>query len=115
MLPALTQREYSFRLEVTRFDWGSDRYKRTGSLLPEGGVAQTSIRTSNGSAYSARLVVSVLLPSPKPSEPHGVYHRTTRGIHVLPLYTAPARVACAEPGRSRWKRDGACQLGGAGA
>jgi len=35
-----------------------------------------------GFAASALLVVSVLLPSPRPSEPRGVYDRTTRGIHI---------------------------------
>lgn len=40
VLYALTQREDSLRLEVTRFDWGSDRYRRTGRLMPEDGVTQ---------------------------------------------------------------------------
>ncbi|MDP2081055.1 MAG: MFS transporter [Pseudotabrizicola sp.] len=35
-----------------------------------------------GFAASAVLVVSVLLPSPKPSSPRGVYDRTTRGIRI---------------------------------
>lgn len=35
-----------------------------------------------GFAASAALVVSVLLPNPKPSEPRGVYDRTTRGIRI---------------------------------
>lgn len=35
-----------------------------------------------GFAASAVLVVSVLLPSPKPSEPRGIYDRTTRGIRI---------------------------------
>jgi len=35
-----------------------------------------------GFAPSAALVVSVLLPSPKPSEPRGIYDRTTRGIRI---------------------------------
>ena len=35
-----------------------------------------------GFAASALLVVSVLLPSPKPSEPLGIYDRTTRGIRI---------------------------------
>ena len=33
-------------------------------------------------AASALLVVSVLLPNPKPSEPRGIYDRTTRGIRI---------------------------------
>lgn len=40
VLHALTGREGSFRLDVTQFDWGSDRYRRTGRLMPEDGVAQ---------------------------------------------------------------------------
>lgn len=35
-----------------------------------------------GFGASAMLVVSVLLPSPKPSEPRGIYDRTTRGIRI---------------------------------
>lgn len=35
-----------------------------------------------GFAASAALVVAVLLPSPKPSEPRGIYDRTTRGIRI---------------------------------
>ncbi|WP_370276590.1 MFS transporter [Roseovarius indicus] len=38
--------------------------------------------TVAGFAASAVLVVSVLLPSPKPSEPRGIYDRTTRGIRI---------------------------------
>jgi H+ antiporter protein len=35
-----------------------------------------------GFAASAALVVSVLLPSPKPSQPRGIHDRTTRGIRI---------------------------------
>ncbi|OWU84525.1 major facilitator transporter [Oceanicola sp. 22II-s10i] len=35
-----------------------------------------------GFVGSALLVVSVMLPSPKPSEPRGIYDRTTRGIRI---------------------------------
>ncbi|QTN36384.1 MFS transporter [Cognatishimia activa] len=35
-----------------------------------------------GFAASALLVVSVMLPSPKSSEPRGIYDRTTRGIRI---------------------------------
>ena len=35
-----------------------------------------------GFVASALLVVSVLLPSPGPSEPRGIYDRTTRGIRI---------------------------------
>ena len=38
--------------------------------------------TVMGFAASAVLVVSVMLPSPKPSEPCGIYDRTTRGIRI---------------------------------
>src|SRR6056297_921469 len=38
--------------------------------------------TVAGFAASALLVVSVLLPRPKPSKPRGVYDRTTRGIRI---------------------------------
>lgn len=45
--------------------------------------------TVAGFAASAALVVSVLLPSPKPAAPRGVYHRTTRGAR---LYLATPRL-----------------------
>ena len=35
-----------------------------------------------GFVGSALLVVSVLLPSPKPAEPRGIYDRTTRGMRI---------------------------------
>ena len=38
--------------------------------------------TVAGFLGSALLVVSVVLPSPKPSEPRGIYDRTTRGIRI---------------------------------
>ncbi len=38
--------------------------------------------TLAGFAASALLVVSVMLPNPKPSEPRGIYDRTTRGIRI---------------------------------
>ncbi|WP_171208612.1 MULTISPECIES: MFS transporter [unclassified Ruegeria] len=38
--------------------------------------------TALGFVASALLVVSVALPSPKPSRPRGIYDRTTRGIKI---------------------------------
>ncbi|MBS0125668.1 MFS transporter [Thetidibacter halocola] len=38
--------------------------------------------TVAGFAASALLVVSVLLPSPRPAAPRGIYDRTTRGIRI---------------------------------
>ena len=35
-----------------------------------------------GFLVSAALVVSVVLPSPKPAQPRGIYDRTTRGIRI---------------------------------
>lgn len=35
-----------------------------------------------GFLISAALVVSVVLPNPKPSQPRGIYDRTTRGIRI---------------------------------
>jgi H+ antiporter protein len=35
-----------------------------------------------GFLASAALVVSVILPSPKPTEPRGIYERTTRGMRI---------------------------------
>ena len=38
--------------------------------------------TVAGFAASATLIISVMLPSPKPSAPRGIYDRTTRGIRI---------------------------------
>ncbi len=40
VLDALTARDGGFALDITRYDWGSDRYRRTGALMPEDGLAQ---------------------------------------------------------------------------
>jgi tartrate dehydrogenase/decarboxylase/D-malate dehydrogenase len=40
VLEALVERDGGFRLDVETFDWGSERYKRTGALMPEGGAEQ---------------------------------------------------------------------------
>ncbi|WP_027133292.1 tartrate dehydrogenase [Geminicoccus roseus] len=38
VLEALAERDAGFALDVERFDWGSERYKRTGALMPEDGA-----------------------------------------------------------------------------
>lgn len=38
VLDALAQRQGDLSFEVTNFDWGSDRYKQTGSMMPEDGL-----------------------------------------------------------------------------
>jgi len=40
VLQALEARAGGFRLEVTGFDWGSERYKRQGALMPADGLQQ---------------------------------------------------------------------------
>ncbi|OQM76541.1 tartrate dehydrogenase [Manganibacter manganicus] len=40
VLEALVERDGGFRLDVKTFDWGSERYKRTGALMPEDGAEQ---------------------------------------------------------------------------
>jgi tartrate dehydrogenase/decarboxylase/D-malate dehydrogenase len=39
-LEVLAQRDGGFSIDVTEFDWGSDRYKKTGALMPEDGTDQ---------------------------------------------------------------------------
>lgn len=53
-----------------------------GLLLAVVSYNSLFLGTVVGFAASAVLIVSVLLPSPKPSEPRGVYDRTTRGIRI---------------------------------
>jgi tartrate dehydrogenase/decarboxylase/D-malate dehydrogenase len=40
VLAALAERDGHFALDVERFDWGSERYKRSGALMPEDGADQ---------------------------------------------------------------------------
>ncbi|SFP93294.1 MFS transporter [Tranquillimonas alkanivorans] len=53
-----------------------------GLLLAVMSYNSLFLGTVAGFAASAFLVVSVLLPSPKPSEPRGIYNRSTRGIRI---------------------------------
>lgn len=53
-----------------------------GLLLAVVSYNSLFLGTVVGFAASAALVVSVLLPSPKPTEPRGIYDRTTRGIRI---------------------------------
>ncbi|PJF09370.1 tartrate dehydrogenase [Pseudorhodobacter sp. MZDSW-24AT] len=39
-LEALQRRDGGFMLDVTTFDWGSERYRKTGAMMPEDGTAQ---------------------------------------------------------------------------
>lgn len=39
-LDVLAKRDGGFRIDVTEFDWSSERYKRTGSFMPEDGIEQ---------------------------------------------------------------------------
>lgn len=38
VLEALAERSGAFALEVEKFDWGSERYRQTGALMPEDGA-----------------------------------------------------------------------------
>ncbi|CAN5656143.1 tartrate dehydrogenase [soil metagenome] len=38
VIGAIARRDGGFRLDVTRLDWGSERYRRTGRMMPEDGV-----------------------------------------------------------------------------
>jgi len=40
VLETLSKRDGGFSLDVTEFDWGSERYKREGALMPEDGTEQ---------------------------------------------------------------------------
>src|ERR1700679_2699110 len=40
VLDALSKADGGFRLDVQRFDWGSERYRRIGAFMPEEGLAQ---------------------------------------------------------------------------
>ena len=42
VLETLAARDGGFALDVTRYDWGSDRYKRTGAMMPDDGLDRLS-------------------------------------------------------------------------
>jgi len=43
-LEVLAKRDGGFNLDVKEFDWGSDRYKKTGALMPEDGTETLKAR-----------------------------------------------------------------------
>ncbi len=40
VLDALAERDGNFAFEVETFDWGTDRFKKTGAFMPEDGADQ---------------------------------------------------------------------------
>ena len=56
VLNALAERDGGFALDVTSFDWGSDRYKREGALMPADGAQDLKIMTLFSLVLSARLI-----------------------------------------------------------
>ena len=40
VLGVLQERAGDFRIDVEHFDWGADRYRRTGTMMPEDGLDQ---------------------------------------------------------------------------
>lgn len=76
---------YTRALSLSRLAYDLENIARpmlAGLLLAVVSYNSLFLGTVVGFAASAALVVSVLLPSPKPSEPRGVYDRTTRGIRI---------------------------------
>jgi tartrate dehydrogenase/decarboxylase/D-malate dehydrogenase len=51
VLEALAARDGGFALTVDRYDWGSDRYRRTGALMPQDGLDQ--LRTADAIYFGA--------------------------------------------------------------
>ena len=57
VLNALAERDGGFALDVTSFDWGSDRYKREGALMPADGAQDLKkIMTLFSLVLSVRLI-----------------------------------------------------------
>ena len=40
VLEAIAERDGGFQLDVSHFDWGTDRYKAVGTMMPEDGAEQ---------------------------------------------------------------------------
>lgn len=79
------EKEYTRALSLSRLAY--DLESAVSPMLAAALLAFVSFHslfggTVFGFLVSAALVVSVVLPSPKPSQPRGIYDRTTRGIRI---------------------------------
>lgn len=79
------EKEYTRALSLSRLAY--DLESVVSPLLAAALLAVISfnslfVGTALGFAASAILVVSVVLPSPRPAAPRGIYDRTTRGLRI---------------------------------
>lgn len=99
VLEALTERIGNFKLEVENLDWGSERYKSVGTLMPEDGVEKLK-------QFDAILFGAVGAPDvPDHITLWGLrlaicqtldQYANVRPARILPGITSPLRAASAE-------------------
>jgi MFS family permease len=79
------EREYTRALSLSRLAYDLESVVSpmlAAALLTVISFHNLFAGTVIGFLVSAALVVSVVLPSPKPAKPRGIYDRTTRGIRI---------------------------------
>ena len=79
------QAQYTRALSLSRLAYDLENIASpmlAGLLLAVVSYNALFLGTVAGFAASAMLIISVMLPSPKPSAPRGIYDRTTRGIRI---------------------------------
>ena len=59
-LDVLAKRDGGFALDVTAFDWGSDRYKRTGLLMPADGTKTLAAFALGLILFVVTLVLNII-------------------------------------------------------
>ena len=63
VLAALAEQDGGFRLDVEHFDWGTERYKTTGQLMPDDGAEL--LRQSNMTEDSVLGLIRGFLSQPQ--------------------------------------------------
>ena len=103
VLEALAARDGGFQLDVTGYDWGSERYRRTGALMPADGLEQ--IRGADailfGAVGAADIPDHVTLWGLRLPICQGFdQYANIRPTRILPGVTSPLRNV--EPGTLDW-------------
>ncbi len=99
VLEAVAARDGGFRLDVTGYDWGSERYRRTGALMPADGLEQ--IRGADailfGAVGAADIPDHVTLWGLRLPICQGFdQYANIRPTRILPGVTSPLRNVTAE-------------------
>src|SRR3984885_2003999 len=94
VLEALSKADGGFALDIQRFDWGSERYRRTGAFMPEDGLAQ--LRKSDAILFGPARAPDIPSPIPRGGLPLPIcqgfdQYANIRPTCVLPGVRSPLR------------------------